>query len=74
MSEIILSAEQARIVETATATVAVRNPDGHVIAYLSPPDGFSDEDIAAAKAAIASDQPRYTTSEVLEHLRSLERR
>jgi len=35
---------------------------------------FTDEDIAIAKDRLASDGPRYTTQEVLEHLQSLERK
>jgi hypothetical protein len=35
---------------------------------------FTDEDIAIARQRLASDEPRRTTQEVLDHLRSLDKR
>jgi hypothetical protein len=34
--------------------------------------GFTDEDIALARQRLASSEPRYTTEQVLDHLRSLD--
>jgi hypothetical protein len=70
MPEIVLTAEQARVVEGSLVPVVVRNVNGAVLGSLPPI--WTAEDIADAKRRLASDEPRYTTAQVLEHLRSLE--
>ena len=45
-------------------------PQGQHLGYVA--HGFTDEDIAIAKQRRASDERRYTTQEVLQHLRTLE--
>ena len=42
-------------------------------ALASKSSDFTPEEIEEARQDLESDQPRYTTAEVLEHLRSLER-
>lgn len=32
--------------------------------------GFTDEDMAISKERMASDEPRYTTQEVVDHIQS----
>lgn len=71
MHEIILTDEQAEIARSADGPIRVRDAQGRICGYLTAWD-FSPEEIEAAKRALASDQPRLTTKQVLEHLRSLE--
>jgi hypothetical protein len=73
MPEIILTQEQTEVVAQARDTVQVRDPKGNVLGYIEPPD-FMPEEIAEAKRALASNQPRFTTAQVLEYLRSLEQK
>jgi len=73
MREIVLTQEQTEVVAQAQDAVQVRDPKGNVLGYIEPSD-FTPEEIAEAKRALASNQPRYTTAQVLEHLRSLEQK
>jgi hypothetical protein len=70
MAHIILNDEQARVVASALHAVQVRDGKGNVLGYIPPI--WTEEDIAEAKRRLASEEPRYTTAQVLEHLRSLE--
>jgi hypothetical protein len=70
MSRIVLTAEQAKVVATATGPVAVCDAAGNVLGYFMP--AWTEEDIAEAKKRLSSDSPRMTTAEVLAYLRSLE--
>jgi hypothetical protein len=70
MNHIIVDDQQARIISEATGSVEIRDPQGRHLGYVA--HGFTDEDIAIAKQRLASDEPRYTTQEVLDHLGSLE--
>jgi hypothetical protein len=70
MPEIVLTAEQARVVAGSLVPVMVRDGNGNTLGRIEPI--WTAEDIADAKRRLASDEPRYTTAQVLEHLRSLE--
>ena len=70
MQHLVLSDEQARIVSQSSEGIEIRDRNGKHLGYVA--HGFSDEDIAIAKQRMASDEPRHTTREVLDHLRSLE--
>ena len=70
MLEIVLTDEQAKVVATALKPVQVRDPKGNVLGCINPI--WTEEDIAEAKRALASDEPWYTTEQVLAYLRSLE--
>jgi hypothetical protein len=70
MTHITLTEEQARIVEQAREVIQVRDGQGNVLGCIEPHD-FTLEEIEEAKRSLASAEPRYTTSQVLEHLRSL---
>jgi hypothetical protein len=75
MADLILSDAQAKIVVATGSALSVRDESGHLLGYLSPlqkDPHFSDDDIEAAKAALREPGPRFTTAQVLEHLRSLE--
>ena len=71
MTYIIINPEQARVIAEANEDVQVRDESGNVLGYASS-SGFTSEEIKQIKRDLASDQARYTTKEVLDHLRSLE--
>jgi hypothetical protein len=71
MSEIVVTREQAAIITSPPAVLKILDPDGKLVGYTTP--SFSAVELAEAEAALASDQPRYTTEEVLSYLRSLEK-
>lgn len=70
MPHIVVSNEQAKLIVEATEGVEVRDSSGNRLGFVAR--GFTDEDIAIAKQRVASDEPRYTTAEVLDHIQSLE--
>ena len=69
MTQIVLPREQADIVARAIEPIQVCDPNGELIGYIDPV--WTREDIDEAKRRIASNQPRYTTAQVMEHLQSL---
>ena len=71
MTQIILSDDQARVVHAARDAVEIRDQQGNLLGYVSPPP--SDVEIAEAKRRLKSDGPWYTTEQVTDHLKSLER-
>lgn len=71
MTHIVVDDEQAKLLAQACGTVEIRDSHGKQLGYVAPV--FTDEDIAIAKRRLASDEPRRTTQQVLERLRSLER-
>lgn len=72
MPHIVVDDRQARFIAEATESVEIRDPQGRHLGYVV--HGFTDEDIAIARQRQASDSPRHTTRDVLDHLRSLESR
>jgi hypothetical protein len=70
MQHIVVDDEQAKLIAEATDTVEIRDRRGKHLGFVD--HGFTEEDIALAKQSAASNEPRYTTQEVLEYLRSLE--
>ena len=71
MAKIVVDEQQARAVAAAEDTLEIVAPDGRRVGYAVRE--FTAAEIAAAKRAHASDQPRRTTAEVLESLKSLDR-
>ncbi len=71
MPHIVVDDQQAKIIAEAAQTVEIRDQKGNRLGYIA--HAFTDEDIAVAKRRLQSDEPRFTTREVLSHLRSLER-
>jgi hypothetical protein len=71
MPHIVVDNQQAKLISEATGDIEIRDPQGRHLGYVA--HGFSDEDIAIARRRLESDLPRYSTREVLDHLRSLER-
>jgi hypothetical protein len=72
MPHIIVDDEQARIILQSAENIEIRDRNGKHLGYVAR--GFTDEDIAIARKRMASDQPRYTTQQVLDHIRSLEQK
>jgi hypothetical protein len=72
MEHIVVSDEQARLICEATESVEIRDAKGAHLGYVA--HGFTDEDIAVAKQRKASNEPRYTTEQVLERPRSLDQK
>jgi hypothetical protein len=73
MIQIVLNDEQMEALRKAGEEVEIRDPNGGLLGYLDRP--FDDEEILAeADRRLNSDGPWYTTEQVLEHLRSLERK
>ena len=70
MPHIVVDDEQARIIFESADSIEIRDRRGKHLGYVAR--GFTDEDIAVARARRASDEPRLTTEQVLDHLRSLE--
>jgi hypothetical protein len=76
MSSIILTPDQVQVLNESADAIVVLDPSGKVVGKIArsqPDPHFSDEDIAAAKAALRAPGPRHTTAEVLARLRALER-
>ncbi len=71
MPHIVVDNQQAKLISEATGDIEIRDPQGRRLGYVA--HGFNGRDIAIARQRLESDHPRYTTREVLDHLRSLER-
>jgi hypothetical protein len=69
MVQLVLSDEQAKIIDEARGNVTVCDSRGRYLGHLCPAD--SPEEIAEAKRRLGTDQRRYTTAEVLSHLSSV---
>jgi hypothetical protein len=69
MPHIVLSEEQAEVVACAVEPVEVRDSRGKVVATIDR--SHSPWDVAEAKRRLASDQPRFTSAQVREHMNRL---
>jgi hypothetical protein len=70
MHHIVVDDQQAKLISEATESVEIRDLQGRHLGYVA--HGFTDEDISLAKDRLASDDPRHSTQQVLDHLQSLE--
>ncbi len=66
MQHIIVDEQQAKVISEATDGIEIRDPQGRCLGYVA--HGFTEEDFAIARQRLASDDSRYTTQEVLDHL------
>ena len=71
MARIVLTQEQAKVIEEGKDFVELRAPTGKYLGYVS--HGVTEQDIAIALQRRASDHPRRTTEQVLDRLHSLKR-
>ena len=69
MPHIVVDDGQAKIISESAQGIEVRDRNGKHLGYVV--HGFTEEDIALAKERLASDEPRYTTQQVLDRLQSL---
>lgn len=70
MIHITVSDEQAKLIEESGEHIEIRDRNGRHLGYVA--HDFTEEEIAEARRRANTPGPRYTTSQVLEHLRSLE--
>jgi hypothetical protein len=71
MAHIILTAEQTQAIASSLEPVEVRDVQGRVLVVIKPV--WTKDDIEDIKRRMADpNQKRYTTAEVLAHLKSLE--
>jgi hypothetical protein len=72
MPELVLDDLQAKIVTEATGAVPIVDRSGRVIGHAEPIcTPLTPDRVAAAEQRLDSDGPWLTTSEILQHLRSL---
>jgi hypothetical protein len=69
MTHLVLDEAQAKIVAQSSGPIEIRDAAGNNLGYIA--HIFSAEDIALAKQRREAGGRRYTTREVLEHLREL---
>ena len=69
MQHIVVDDQQAKLISEAKESVEIRDLKGRHIGYVA--HGFTDQDILIARQRMVSDQPRYTTEQVLDHVRSV---
>jgi hypothetical protein len=68
---IVVDDQQASVLSGCDGPVQVRDRAGKHLGYVTR--SYTPEEIAEAQRRLLSDSPRYTTEQVLAHLRSLER-
>lgn len=71
MVDVVVTDDQARDILARSDTVRICDPRGRVLYTIAARPADVPDDIADMRRALASDQPRYTTAQVLDHLRSL---
>jgi len=70
MVKIVVTEDQAKAIAAAEEGVEIVDAANNRLGFFARP--FSDDDIAIARQRAASDEPRRTTQEVIERLKSLE--
>lgn len=71
MVQIVVTPDQAKQLAEASDSVELIDSQGNRLGFFAR--SFLAQDIALARARAASNEPRHTTDQVLERLRSLER-
>jgi hypothetical protein len=73
MPEIVVTAEQAKLISEAGVPVQVRDPGGRVLGVISrTPDGDAAAEVEEMKRRARKTQRSYSTEAVFSYLRSLE--
>ena len=72
MTKLVLTDEQAKVLAELNGqdSVLLFDPSGNHVGWVERPV-FSPEEVLEAEKAFDEDGPRYTTEQVLAHLRSL---
>jgi hypothetical protein len=68
MPHIVVDDEQAKLISESVEGVEIRDRSGRHLGYVA--QGFTEEDIRLAKQRMESDEPRYTTQQVLKHIQA----
>lgn len=71
MVQIVMTPDQAKLLAEAKDTVEVVDLNGNRLGFFARP--FSEEDVAIARERANSNEPRRSTKQVIERLKSLER-
>lgn len=71
MTRLVLTPEQSRLFTGSREAIHVCDHQSHVLTTIEPPD-FTPEEVEEAAQAADSNEPRYTTQQVLDYLRSFE--
>jgi hypothetical protein len=71
MPPIRLTEEQVKVFLQSAGTVELRDSQGRLIARAVQVSQWSEEEIAAARRSLASDQPRYPSAQVQAFLARL---
>lgn len=70
MIKIVMTEDQARAIAEAKDVVEIVDASGKRLGFFARP--LTEDDIAIARRRAASDEPRRTTEQVLDRLKSLE--
>ena len=70
MPHIVVDDEQAKVISESVESIEIRDRSGKYLGHVA--HGFAEEDVAIAKERMVSDEPRFTTREVLDHIESSE--
>ncbi|MEM8671808.1 MAG: hypothetical protein AAGG48_30095 [Planctomycetota bacterium] len=71
MVKIVVTEDQAKAIATAKEGVEFVDADGNRLGFFAHP--FNEDDISIAQERAASDEPRRTTQQVIDRLKSLEK-
>jgi hypothetical protein len=69
MPHIVVDDAQAELICNTPESIEIRDRHGRRLGYVA--HGFTDEDIMLARQRMTSNEPRYSTEELLNHLNSL---
>ncbi len=69
MVQVVVNADQARLLVESTGNVVIVDENGKMLGTVVRPP--SDEDVRLARMRVEENGERYTTEEVVSHLRSL---
>ena len=70
MVKIVLSAAEASLISQSPEAIEVFDPAGKRLGVFV--QAYSSDELETARQRRDSNKPRYTTSQVLDHLRSLD--
>lgn len=74
MVQLIVDDDQARLIRESAEPVEIVDRTGNRIGILNWGHEWTPEELAEAERRARSDGPWHTTQEVLDHLKSLDRR
>jgi len=69
MIYIVVDDQQAKLIAESSQSVEIRDNKGNHLGFVS--HGFSNEDLALAKQRLSSAQPRVSSEELIDHLRTM---